>query len=238
MQSSSPRDPTLPAPWGYWTTLGWTVLAITVSMFVAQYVLISQNMDAAVNFDGPAIAISVLVSMPVQVVILVLATQLAYWPSAAYLGIVWPERREIIVGLAGVVILAAATDGLFFLFGERGAPKIQITMYQDARAGGWLIWWLIATVVVAPICEEIMFRGFLFRGWVQTRASAPYAITAIALVWSFTHTQYNLLEMFAVFAGGILLGWMRWRSGSTLLTMMMHAAINIGAMVETAIQIK
>jgi membrane protease YdiL (CAAX protease family) len=32
----------------------------------------------------------------------------------------------------------------------------------------------------------------------------------------------------------LLLGWMRWVSGSTLLTMLLHALINLEGMIETA----
>jgi len=36
-----------------------------------------------------------------------------------------------------------------------------------------------------------------------------------------------------VFGFGVLLGWMRWVSGSTLLTMVLHALINCEGMMET-----
>ena len=38
-----------------------------------------------------------------------------------------------------------------------------------------------------------------------------------------------------VFVAGLLLGWMRWATGSTLLTMLLHALINIEGMLETTL---
>jgi membrane protease YdiL (CAAX protease family) len=34
---------------------------------------------------------------------------------------------------------------------------------------------------------------------------------------------------------GLVLGWLRWRSGSTLLTILCHSLINLGATIETVI---
>jgi len=39
-----------------------------------------------------------------------------------------------------------------------------------------------------------------------------------------------------VFAFGVLLGWMRWCTGSTLLTILLHGMINVEGMLETVVQ--
>jgi membrane protease YdiL (CAAX protease family) len=36
-----------------------------------------------------------------------------------------------------------------------------------------------------------------------------------------------------VFAFGVLFGWMRWVTGSTLLTMLLHGMVNLEGMIET-----
>ncbi|MBI4276128.1 MAG: CPBP family intramembrane metalloprotease, partial [Rhizobiales bacterium] len=241
MQSQYQNASSPPAPWGYWTTLGWALLAFAISLVVTALFLSWLNLNPVslptrANYDGTTIAITIFVSTPVQIAILVLAAQIRRWPATDYLGLVWPGRREVYVGLAGVVVLIVAFDGMFLLFGEEIVSEFQIGIYRDADAGGWLLWLLIAAAVVAPIGEEIMFRGFLFRGWARTRTDAPYAIAVIALAWSVLHIQYNWLGILQVFTAGLLLGWMRWLTGSTLLTIMMHSAINVVAMAETAVR--
>ena len=37
---------------------------------------------------------------------------------------------------------------------------------------------------------------------------------------------------------GLVLGWFRWASGSTTLTIIMHVLINLEAMIETAIKVE
>jgi membrane protease YdiL (CAAX protease family) len=39
-----------------------------------------------------------------------------------------------------------------------------------------------------------------------------------------------------VLAIGLLLGWLRWRSGSTALTLLLHALVNLAATVEAMIK--
>jgi membrane protease YdiL (CAAX protease family) len=95
----------------------------------------------------------------------------------------------------------------------------------------------LAVVVVAPIGEEIVFRGFLFRGLVRP-GYERLAIVAIALAWALLHIQYDWLGMAQIFAAGLILGWFRWASGSTVLTIVMHVLINAEAMIETAFKVE
>lgn len=55
-----------------------------------------------------------------------------------------------------------------------------------------------------------------------------------SLVWASLHSQYNLPDMTAIFTLGILLGTLRLRSGSTWLTVMLHAVHNLLAVAQVA----
>ena len=87
--------------------------------------------------------------------------------------------------------------------------------------------------MVAPIGEETLFRGFLFRGWQRAPGDAWLAIIATALLWALIHLQYDLYFIAQVFAMGLVLGWLRWVTGSTVLTMLLHGLTNGEAMLET-----
>jgi uncharacterized protein len=41
--------------------------------------------------------------------------------------------------------------------------------------------------------------------------------------------------IFQVFCFGVMLGWLRWATGSTILTMLLHGLINFEGMLETLI---
>lgn len=89
--------------------------------------------------------------------------------------------------------------------------------------------WL-ALVVVAPIAEELLCRGVAYRAALAL-ATPRVAIVLTAIVFAFLHGLGGgyLLELPHRFAGGLVFGWLRWRSGSLLPAMLAHAAHNAGA---------
>ena len=116
-------------------------------------------------------------------------------------------------------------------------PSFQVEAYQSAKDANWLPAMMLAIIVVAPVGEEITFRGFLYRGLVRP-GYERLTIVVISLAWALLHIQYDWLGMVQIFAAGLALGWFRWASGSTTLTIVMHMLINFEAMLETAIKVE
>jgi membrane protease YdiL (CAAX protease family) len=48
-----------------------------------------------------------------------------------------------------------------------------------------------------------------------------------AALWALLHTNKNWLGVAFIFVAGLFLGWMRRRSGSTILTILLHATSNL-----------
>jgi CAAX protease family protein len=90
-----------------------------------------------------------------------------------------------------------------------------------------------AAILIAPAGEEAMFRGFLFRGWVRSPRSVWPAIVVISILWAMLHIQYDWTGVLQIFVVGLFLGWMRWRSGSLVLTFLLHALFNLEGTLET-----
>ena len=67
---------------------------------------------------------------------------------------------------------------------------------------------------MAPIGEETLFRGFLFRGWHHSPRDTWPVILATASLWALIHVQYDPYGIGQVFAYGLLLGRFRWATGS------------------------
>ena len=124
------------------------------------------------------------------------------------------------------------------LFGRNPVPEFQIVAYRTAREAGALPLLFGTIVLLAPITEEIMFRGFVFRGLVRRPSHAPYMILLISLAFAIIHQQYDLLGLGQVLAMALLLGWARYLSGSILLSIMMHVLANLIAMLETVVYLE
>ena len=189
-------------------------------------------------FNGPLVALVTLIGNPLQMGLL---AAVAWWRSggraADYLGLRMFSLRDFLVGFLAIAALMVAIDGTSYLAGIEVVPTFEIDTWRTASAGDWL-WPLIAAVViVGPAGEEIMFRGFLFRGWVTPDWRGIVAVLVITLIWSSLHIQYDLFGITQVFLTGLVLGWIRWRSGSTLLTTILHMLVNLGATVETILRV-
>ena len=92
---------------------------------------------------------------------------------------------------------------------------------------------LFAGVVIAgPLLEEFLFRGFIFAGIEKSEAGPAGAVIITSIVWSAIHFQYDLYARLVIFALGIAFGIARWKSRSMLLTFVLHALVNLVAMIH------
>jgi len=132
-----------------------------------------------------------------------------------------------------VAALIAVGDAASWLSGRNIVDRFQSDMYQAAKNADLLPLLLVAVTVLIPIGEETLFRGFLFRGWLRTPGDAWRVIVFTAGLFAIIHVQYDLFLIAQVFAFGLLFGWVRWASASTILTMVMHGLVNLEGLVET-----
>jgi uncharacterized protein len=188
--------------------------------------------------DGAAIAVVIAVSTPVEVGLLALFARRTGASAADYLGLIWPRRGEVVFGVAAIVVIIIAGNALSWLLGRSLVTPFQLDIYKTASADGWVLWLWLSIVVLTPVGEEILFRGFLFRGWLRSPRDAFAVIVIIALLWALIHIQYDWYTIGQIFIFGLLLGWMRWATGSTLLTILLHALINSEGMIETFVDLK
>ena len=56
--------------------------------------------------------------------------------------------------------------------------------------------------------------------------------------WAVIHIQYDWAGILQVFVIGLLLGWVRWRSNSTALPILLHVLFNAEATIETVIAVE
>ena len=187
------------------------------------------------NGDGVAITLVIAASTPVEILLLVLFAQRVSERAAGYLGLVWPRRGEAIFGVVVIVAMIGVSDLFSWLAGRTLVTPFQVDIYTTARVAGWALPLWVAVVAITPIGEELLFRGFLFRGWLKRPRDVWPVIFATSALWAVIHLQYDWYVIVQVFAFGLALGWMRWATGSTLLTMLLHALINTEGMIETVI---
>jgi membrane protease YdiL (CAAX protease family) len=262
--SDGPQSPDLPQPatggpaggqplrpLSGWATTGWGLLVLLAGLAVDAAVLVAfllrwfalnpgAHLDLdKIAHDGRLLALAAIVATMAQCGVAVLAIRRTGWPVAAYLGLErMPRTREVVFCLACIALILVASDLLSWLIGRELLPPFMVKVYESARDPGAIALVLVAVAVAAPVGEEIMFRGFLFRGWAASRLGVAGAIVLTSGIWAAIHTQYDWFEMAQIFCLGLLFGWVRWRSGSTALTILMHAVTNVAATIETVVIIE
>jgi membrane protease YdiL (CAAX protease family) len=136
----------------------------------------------------------------------------------------WPRA----FGLAGLVIvgiyiLTAALDPLLHPGREQGLTP---SGWDSHRVAPFVANFVVVAVV-APIVEELTFRGAgygLLEQWGRW-----FAIVAIGLLFGLAHGLVEALPILAVFGCG--LAWLRSRTRSVYPGMLVHAAFNAIALI-------
>jgi membrane protease YdiL (CAAX protease family) len=218
--------------WGFWSTLVWVVLALTV----AGVSLIPLNFAykwghvIGITLDAQSLqSLGYLAFSVVAVVVIALAAaRRSDW--RVYLGLVWPRWSFIGLGFAVLVVEVTFNVGLFYLLPipDDTGPGI-VDDYHAALGNpvALTLFWLSLTVI-APVSEEIAFRGFILRGWMSTRLGVIGAIVLSSLLFAAIHGPDKLAVWISLFVGGMLLATMRWLSGSIVPSILMHATWNLG----------
>lgn len=225
-------------PWGRFSTLGLGFIAMLIGQMAALVALswwYARPLTELPNLaqDGVAVSLLIGISTPIQVALLMLMARQTGAKPADYLALKVPRKGEVIVGILVMIAFIIIGNLVSWLLGQNIVTPFQYDIYRTASAAGWLPLLWLAVVVVTPIGEEVLFRGFLFRGWHRNPRDVWWVIGAISLLWAMSHLQYDLFVIAQIFVVGLILGWFRWATGSTLLTILLHGLVNCEGMFET-----
>jgi ABC-2 type transport system permease protein/sodium transport system permease protein len=143
---------------------------------------------------------------------------LAFCAAAVWGLALWPVAHEI--------FLLNQWLGLTTLTGEQ-MDMISELLEQWRELSPWLI--LFSLALVPAVCEEWLFRGYLFAA-LQRSTSAGRAIWVSALLFGLFHVVVGSPaspERFLPSAFlGLVLGWLAWRSGSVVPGILLHVSHN------------
>ncbi|MET7243112.1 CPBP family intramembrane glutamic endopeptidase [Methylobacterium sp. EM32] len=132
------------------------------------------------------------------------------------------SRRAVLLVLLWPPLQVAGTALLLLLTGQ--AP-VRAWRLSPSLTGGVLWSWILWLVVLAPLAEEMLFRGDLFGR--LSRLLSPAAVVAVsAAVFALCHAERGLLQPVSVLPLGVALGLMRLWTGSLWPCIALHAASN------------
>jgi hypothetical protein len=141
-----------------------------------------------------------------------------YWPSLkVQLGRIGFTRPEAYLGVAALLPLLGLNYGyhqwIEYLAGGLGDGMDDFISEMSTPM-------LIVTFCVFPaVCEEVAFRGLL-QHWLSTAIKPMHALLVASAIFAGLH--FTSISFPILFLAGLLLGWVRMRTGSLYPSILIH----------------
>jgi len=135
--------------------------------------------------------------------------------AAAILGVsLWPVAHEIALLCQQYGLLTLNPDIV---------KKVDTIVKQFQAMPLWLI--LITFALVPAVFEELCFRGFLFAS-LRERLTGAWTVIVTSLLFGFFHEVLFPGKLIPTAVLGLVLGWLRLRTGSIFPGIVMHAVLD------------
>ncbi len=229
-------------PWGPWVGIAYAAFVFLASQFLVAYVLYAiadgRGLKGAAASDW-------LSTVPMQFLFILLAEALTFG------GIAWFVRRrkarlaqigltrfrwEYVAWALGGFAVYFVVYVVLYYFVAKFVPGINVNQeqdigFKDVSGTVPLLLTFVSLVVLPPIVEETVFRGFIFTG---LRGKYRFILAAVvtSALFATAHLEFGsgkpLLWIAAIdtFTLSMVLCYIREKSGSILPTMFIHAIKN------------
>ena len=121
--------------------------------------------------------------------------------------------------LAGFIALQMLVDSFL---------NVQTADFMKGVNGSKSLALISVFLVIAPLLEEMVLRGYLFKSWRHTRLGLTGTLLVTSVLFTLMHLgQYGLIQYVFLFTLSILLGLARERTGSLWTPIVLHSANNL-----------
>lgn len=148
----------------------------------------------------------------------------------------WPWWRSLAMGamaivLAWPVLVAAAAIARPIVILLTGQPPSVIAhqtlrLFIDNSVDGWYIALAASALVVAPIFEEIAYRGILQTSLSRAMNSRWLAIAITSVIFAAAHGTVDAHALPVLFVLSLAFGWAYERSGRLAVPIVIHVLFN------------
>ena len=105
---------------------------------------------------------------------------------------------------------------------EKVLTELSDILIIDSTLIGLLL--TITVVILAPLGEEILFRGFLQKLLEESWQDITRAVLITSLFFAFIHM--NPVWVIQIYFLGVMLGYLAWKTGSILTSLILHSLNN------------
>jgi membrane protease YdiL (CAAX protease family) len=220
------------APWTWTDVFPVLVLLLPLSYGV-QYVTVAAVKwvlgRVALNTRRPIEAlVSDITAYGALFLLVLLFVKVRRHASLAALGIRRAQWRWLVAALP-FIVLAFLLESITGLLSQSLFPQTPANQCVDIRTAyqGALWMAIIGVAIVAPVVEEIVFRGMVF-GWLRGRLPLVWAVVVSAALFSLEHIGFLQVTLFLpIFSTGIVLAILYHHARSVWPTVLVHGSFNL-----------
>jgi len=228
--------------WGFWGTLLWGVV-IAFLIFLGQvlplfgYMLfegtkisVESFLDLANHVETDATLLSVSVIGSAFIVV-----PLVFGIAKLKRGSVLKEYFDLrgyswktFWTWMGILVLLLVFEGYAIeAFGAEEIPSFMMNIEYPTVSSMWFL--VFSVIFMAPLVEEVVFRGFLLKGFSNSFMGVWGAVILTSALWAMIHLQYEFAYVAVIFVVGLVFGYARIQTNSIFVPMTMHFFMNLVA---------
>ena len=216
--------------WSLYFTLVISFIIFVVFGLIQTIISLQIGIDNAVAYLGMISACASLVGCGM----IIFAVLISKNTIQEYLNFHIPQLKFIIKYSAFFLLILFSIDFLSNRFSELFDDSFAITVYESADS---LFMLFLGFVLLGPLFEELLFRGFLFKG-LENSIGGFSAIILSSILFSIPHLQYSIVVVLCiVFPMALFLGYVRLKTQSLFLPIIFHWINNFMTLILVHYQI-
>ena len=186
--------------------------------------------------DGTVVSLSIIIGCVLLVAVSALLIRVRGGNVRKYLAL-QPFSWSVGIGMLGLLLIfMIGSQALTYLLNE--SPLVFVDPLYESGSSVWLL--IFAMVIVAPIYEELIFRGLLWSAIAEQFSNvanaehrgAIVASLVTSVIFAVIHLQYGIYEIGTIVVLALIFCYARIKSGSLVLPMLLHVVNNGAAMAQ------
>ena len=222
------------SPYGLLIALATVLIFIAPNLLVLAFDGFADGPGTTALPEGPELIVGLVITIALQLIVFSLSLLPLLIAGRPFRRLLGPTRATglmwaIGLGVGIVTVIVTYTVNAVFVLSFGDGEAVEQEVLDIALAGGAAtVLAILLAVVLAPVTEEIVFRGVLFRALDEKFGMWPAAVlsSAVFAVIHFEVLFSQPLALAGLFTVGILLAIAYHRTGSLLVPILGHAVFN------------